>query len=77
MSVLSILQPLQKVAINNYLIPDPSVLLTVETDLQQVSGFSPVAPARFATRSARLPPRLRRVTWLSFVGTIPSSDPVN
>jgi hypothetical protein len=42
-----------------------------------VSEFSPAVPARFATRSARPLPRLPQVTWLSVVGTTPSSDPVN
>ena len=66
-----------RVAIDHDLVPDPSVLLTVVTDWPQVSEFSPVVPARFATRSARPLPRLLRATWLSVVGTNPSSDPVN
>jgi hypothetical protein len=42
-----------------------------------VPEFSPVVPARFATRSARPLPHLPQVTWLSVVGTIPSYGPVN
>lgn len=61
----------------NHIIPDPSVLLIVVTDLPQESEFSPVVPAGFATQSAHPHLHLRPVTWLSVLGTIPSSDPVN
>jgi hypothetical protein len=68
---------IQYLAINDDLIPDPSVLLTVVRDLPQVSEFSPVVPARFATQFAHPLLHLLQVTWLSALGTIPSSDPVN